>query len=428
MAFMAGTARVNITPPVGVELSGQGVYLGRKSTGIHDELFCRALILDSGSERAVLLSADLIAFGAELVSECRNLIERQTGIKAENVMLSATHTHNGPATCFMRGWGEMDQDYLRMLPRYVAGAVTAALNNMRQVRVGFGTGNITTISYNRSRSDGPIDPQLGVMRMDEKSGNVLSYVVNFSAHPTVMANPQIRLISSCIPFYAVRTIEDSRNCTVCYTTGASGDINSTYTWEGQGRLRDIGSVLLSGILDVSGSISMAEEPELTVRSKRIELPLNMPYLKEVENALSDYENWFEKMMKERRHLESDRNGWKRFYKEYLIDTVEKIKRKTKDTITAELQVIRVGDCVLVALPCELFVEFGLAIKKRSPFRYTFVVTYANGYIGYIPDEAEFLTGGYAATLVPQILGNFPFASNVGSILVEEVLTLLPNGG
>jgi hypothetical protein len=68
--------------------------------------------------------------------------------------------------------------------------------------------------------------------------------------------------------------------------------------------------------------------------------------------------------------------------------------KYPDTVELQLQVIRIGDLAIAAIPCEVFAEIGLAIKKKSPFQPTCVVSLANGYNGYLPTPEHHALGGY----------------------------------
>jgi len=86
--------------------------------------------------------------------------------------------------------------------------------------------------------------------------------------------------------------------------------------------------------------------------------------------------------------------------------------------------VRIGNVVLLGHPSELFTEFGLGIKKASPAEHTFVVGYANDFVGYIPDRGDFERGGYAAATVPKICDHFPFAPDVGAYLVEASVDLI----
>jgi hypothetical protein len=62
--------------------------------------------------------------------------------------------------------------------------------------------------------------------------------------------------------------------------------------------------------------------------------------------------------------------------------------------TTWLQVVQIGDVALVGVPAEFFTKLGQEIKRRSPFRYTYIAELANDWIGYIPDKAAFALGGY----------------------------------
>jgi hypothetical protein len=63
-----------------------------------------------------------------------------------------------------------------------------------------------------------------------------------------------------------------------------------------------------------------------------------------------------------------------------------------------LQALRVGDLAIGTIPCEVFVETGLELKRLSPFKPTFVVSLAQGYFGYLPTPEHHRLGGYETWL------------------------------
>src|SRR5205823_2403872 len=77
---------------------------------------------------------------------------------------------------------------------------------------------------------------------------------------------------------------------------------------------------------------------------------------------------------------------------YARETV--LIAKYPDTVKLKLQAIRIGDLGIAAIPCEVFTEIGLEIKKKSPLKRTFTVSLANGYNGYLPTPAQHALGGY----------------------------------
>ena len=98
----------------------------------------------------------------------------------------------------------------------------------------------------------------------------------------------------------------------------------------------------------------------------------------------------------------------------VLDTVERENRP----LEAEVQIITLGRQVAwVALPGEIFVELGQAIKQRSPFPTTVVVELANGAIGYVPNQAAYAQGAYE-------VASARCAEGSGEMLVDAALRLL----
>src|SRR5919108_3730371 len=143
----AGVAKVCITPPVGTWQGGYGAR-SRPCEGVHDDLFARALVLDSaGAEggegqttRAALVSVDIVGLTHELAAASRRRAEAMTGIPAANIALCASHTHGGPVTRSSLGPGgpQTDPEYLAVMEKYLAGAVAAAARRLAPAAVRLG--------------------------------------------------------------------------------------------------------------------------------------------------------------------------------------------------------------------------------------------------------------------------------------------------
>ena len=91
-----GASQIYITPPVGVELAG---FVAREqpSVGLHDDLYVRGLYLEQENERLLWLHADLLAFERGWVRRLRSSLARDLRLAERQVLISATHTHSGPA-------------------------------------------------------------------------------------------------------------------------------------------------------------------------------------------------------------------------------------------------------------------------------------------------------------------------------------------
>ncbi len=123
----AGFSEVDITPRVGVGLSGFGPFLNRYSIGVRDPLKARAAAFEHDGTQALIVSCDLIGVTSEIALEVKRTLEEKTGIPAGNIMVHCTHTHSGPNTGAYIGWGNADEPYISILPGKIAKACMGAL-------------------------------------------------------------------------------------------------------------------------------------------------------------------------------------------------------------------------------------------------------------------------------------------------------------
>ncbi|MEM2110611.1 MAG: neutral/alkaline non-lysosomal ceramidase N-terminal domain-containing protein [Candidatus Bathyarchaeia archaeon] len=414
MTMIAGVAKVDITPPIGLELSGYGYYRNRKSTGISDALYSKAIVLSDGTTRVAIVSNDLIGLPKEVTKKVREEVSKETGIPKENILLACTHTHSGPATIYLRGCGEVDKDYLRVLPKYIAGAIIAANSRLQDAKIGAGKGYVDGISLNREVENGPNDPEVGVIRVDDANDNVIATITNFSCHPVVM--PVNSLISGDYPGTATSFLEKAIEGSISmFLQGACGDINPIL--KKTGKVRRVGISLAAEALKVEEQIQTTQKTLIKSKIQNVKLPLDIPRREDAEVILSKVERFFGKKLE-------------KVYAEWIKSMIKKIETNPKPWLNTEIQAIRIGDILLVAEPAELYVKFGLEIKRRSKYKNTFVVGFSNDYVGYIPDEEDYAKndgfGSYAARVVPVLRDNFFYKPEVGKIIVEATLRLINN--
>ena len=127
-----GFGRSDITPRVGVELSGFGPFVMRRSESIRDRLWARAMAVEHGDQKVILASLDLVGIHREIAQRIRQIVGEATGLSAEAVMIHCTHTHSGPNTGGYIGWGAPDEPYLEILPQRVADACVRSLDNLQE--------------------------------------------------------------------------------------------------------------------------------------------------------------------------------------------------------------------------------------------------------------------------------------------------------
>lgn len=425
----AGCSKVVITPPVGAYLAGH--FRPRKSTGVHDDLYARALVLSDGDVELALVVCDLLCVDSEVVSKSREIVRRELGIPEGNVMVAATHTHTGPyAVRDFMGSERLSEEYLSVLPSLIAGAVIEAHEGMERVRVGFGVGREDGVAFNRryymrdgrvvtnpGRGNpdvvgpaGPVDPSVGVVRLDRASGGVRCLLVNYANHVDVVKGT---LISADYPGIVCRFIERALGgrATCIYTNGAMGDVNHINVRDPEQRdgyeeAERIGVIVACEALRTALEVRCRySDVELASAREVVRLPLRRVSEEEVERA--------------RRVLrEGGASLRDRVYATEALLLHERYERGER-YVEAELQVLSVGDCALAGVPGELFAELGLRLKEMSPFPLTLVVGLANGYVGYIPTARAYDEGGYEV----RPCRHSKLARGSGELLVERLASL-----
>jgi len=199
-----------------------------------------------------------------------------------------------------------------------------------------------------------------------------------------------------------------------FLQGSCGDVNPRM----RGGTEPTGTLLAGEVLKTLVTSDEVENVTLSAVSKDIGLPLIPPDISEVRRTLE-----VNKAKLESAKVQGGELIEARFLTNWAESILKKLSDEPETKLTTEIQVIKLGDIVLACNPSELFTEFALKIKPRSNMK-TFNVGYANDFVGYIPDRGDFERQGYAAARVPLICDNFPFAVDVGDVLVEEMISLI----
>lgn len=418
--FKAGIASKNITPPVGVELSGFG-FRDRPSEGIHDDLYAKALVLDDGREKVSIVTCDLLAMSRDSVERIRRLVEKSTGIKKNNIMISCTHTHSGPATIFLSRCGRIDRRWLETAERKISEIISQAYKNMEPAKFGVGKGSVDGLNINR-RGTGPngkvphinisdpkgvVDKELGVLRFDNLKGSPMAILTGFSCHPVVFPDEDnAYLVSADFPGEAQRIIESGRDIVALYSNGAAGNIEPVSACKGPEDMRRFGRIFAKEALRVFDRIQSSSEVEIKASSKIVELKYrHIPSIREMEKILKE-------SIKRHEHIKRSNIpiSFTEFFDsavsvEWAKKTLELIRSGRKiGSVKMEIQVFMINGVILVGIPGEVFVEIGLDIKKKLSSNDTFIIGYANGHVGYIPTYEAHQEGGYEVERAFKLLG------------------------
>lgn len=436
-AMRIGAATIDITPPVGTPLDGYG---GRTdvSLGVHDPLYARALYLDDGTTQLALVVCDLIGIGSFLAQRARELITERPGIAPSNVMISATHTHAGPAG--VRGRGE--PVLVETTARKIAGAVRVAHRDAVEGSLKYGTTTLSSFAQNRRHPDWPIDQRLDVVAADTPGGRNIATVARYACHATTLNFDNLE-ITADYPGELCRTVETviGGGAQALFFNGACGNINPTWIRQDFANVRRVGSIAgakaaaLSqelrplGLSHQGDNIRWDERTPKAIDGVLVNGPLRAfshtfeapyrtgPDAETFEAGLAALEHQFRtaepSMSREQRRAAMERLTASRMERLSLART-----RGKGATRTEEVQAFALGDNLhVIALPGEVFYETGEDIRRRSALPNLLVIAYANDYPGYFCRPEAYEQGGYEA-------GVTPFAPEADGLLIEAAVGAL----
>lgn len=433
--FRAGAAQVEITPSVGTPLAGS--YALRPSNGTLDPLIAKAIVVEQDGAAAAFVALDLVTTTRPCVEEARRRIAAESGIPGERVMISATHTHSGPVQA--RG-NLMDRitgadrpaatEFTARLPGLIAGVVAGAKSNLAPARASAMVAREEGVSFNRRywmkdgslgwmaarspnvvRPAGPIDPDVGLCCFEGAGdkGAPLAAYVNFAMHATVVGGSKFSA-DYCGAIGRRLTAFKGAGLVTLFANGCCGNVNQINPgWPGQGNgpleAERIGTVLAGDLFRDWWKLQPLQTAAPRARSTLVKLERRCLRDGEADKA---------------RALYAQMEQGKKFGIPAMADAVCVLETDAKKDVPleAEVQAIAFSDeLAIVALPGEIFTELGLALKKASPFRHTFIAELANGSIGYIPNRAAYAEGNYEVVSARCVEGS-------GELLVDTAVKLL----
>ena len=387
--LLAGWARADITPPVGVHMGG---YWGRTSgaRGVLDALEARALVLADGTSRIAVLVLDIVALAAVDVRTIRERIVAATGMTVDGVMVCCTHTHAGPLTLAFRGMGEMDAGYMSRLRDTAVDVVTNAAADLTPVTLRYGRAPVQ-LGVNRRDPQGPVIASVHALEITSAQSRAV--VFSHACHPVVMG-PANHEISAEFPGAAVRRIEASGFAFAMFVNGACADVNPRLTHGSHDQVIDLGEELAQSVAAALEPQGEKVGPPLAARRITVDLPLIEPPGRAglvAELAVLRSRALIGK-------LRAGNDYWRRLILqaqiEWTRDALEDIRRAAPPSTPFEIQALRVGSLVLLGMEGEIFARYQLDIEKASPQQALILCGYANGCIGYVPTADEFERGGY----------------------------------
>ncbi len=418
--FRAGAAASNITPFLGGKIVGN--FVQPIATNVHDELHARCLVLDDGKTRLALVVCDLVGTCRSVSTEARKLIQQNTGIPPEHVLISAVHTHSA---CVASGKGT-PSEYNKFVAQRIADGVQTAIGRLRPAQVAFVTAEAPEHVFNRRwfmkpgtappnpfggvdrvkmnppgvspdlvKPAGPTDPTVSVLALREPDGRPIAVYSAYSLH--YVGGTRDGDISA--DYYGMYCEELKRLLgardqdppfVAMMANGTSGDINSINFRQPRPKLPPY--VKMRAIADdiarkAHAALAKAEYRggvTLAARFRELTIGSRQPSAEQLA--------WAKETLA------------KPAPKSNEVDRPATYARRTLSvaampkTVLAPMQVFRIGPVCIASMPCEVFCEIGLEFKKRSAVQPAFMVELAHDSLGYLPTPRHFELGGYETWL------------------------------
>ena len=385
--LVAGTAKADITPPLGTPLAGYGNRMGKPSTGVHDPTEARALIIDNGVEKIAFLTVDHLGFDHGMVERIRMLARQATGIAPDHIFVMSSHTHAGGGAyleIFPILAGRYDAKVRDFYSERAAQAIINANKNLQPARIAIGAGEARGISRFRSSwpPNGPIDPEVGVIRVDSAAtGKPVAVLMNFAAHPTVLGGKNFEFSADFVG-YARSALERMVGAGVValFANGAQGTVaprafNGDTDWE---KAENVGSILAAEVYKVVLMMKPEDWTDIKLARTALQIkpqppasfPAGVPFPPQYEtevNAIA-FDNRF----------------------------------------------------AFVTIPGELSSILNFQVKDRGKllgYEKTFLLGLTNDALGYIITEDEYRHGTYESSISL-------FGPNFGSLITNEAFLVL----
>lgn len=393
-ALRAGAASVDITPAADGSLL-MGGYGARTQghTGIHDNIFVRAIVLDDGARQVALVAWELISVPDTVWADVSQRVAAELGIQPENLMLAAVHNHGA---AILGATPASTAEYTKKVEAAAVEAVRRAKDRLQPARFGIGTG-AAYLNMNRREltaaqgwwlgynENGPSNKTVTVLRFEDMAGKPIAFLINYAVHVVVMG-PENRQITGDLAGATSRFVErhyqgkdhprsdagerlklraaeksDGDGPVALWTSSAAGDQNPISMASGDDfTLVDaFGKVLGEEVVRIAGAIKTSEQARLGGAQKVVTCPGRS--VEAGPRPRADY------------------------------------KFADADPVNIRLGLVMIDNIPLAGVSGEVFTLIHSHLQKESPFPHTIMITHANGASGYIPNDAGYDQISYEVT-------------------------------
>ena len=397
----AGFGKAEITPPPGVELAGYGYYLGRKCDSVRDPLYARAVMIENGEDRQLIVSCDLLGLSREVTDQM--LADAASlGVPRDRVMIVSIHTHTGPVVKYHNGCGEVDEAYVASLAERIRPALSAAAGDLAEVtRLTFTRGTVEgDYIYNRADPEGPVDREARGFRLERRG-----------APPILLAG------AACHGVFL--------RCVSCVSADFSGELHRLCAEEG------VCSIYLNGLCgDIDPWQPSPERMKAyaariveTLRGDPRELPMTLrggrlPFT--LRRVAMTRETIHETAARALEKYGGAEKPAARAALAWEKELTEKADSLIFDE-PGEAAFCVLGGVPILALPFEGFTEIGRTFRRETGLTDAMVLGCAEELGGYLPTRDDYERGSYAALESMFLYRRLPARAGEAERLAEQLV-------
>ena len=439
--LLAGFARVDITPPLGITINGY--FVKRYADGVLDPLEVNALALSCGTETVILMSLDNLGIPQVYLQPMQEAVCQATGLPKEALFIHCTHSHTAGAVGAK--WEEpLNLDYRKTLEKLLSQAATAALADRKPARMGWRTAKTPTLAFSRRfrMKDGSVrtnpgignpdileqlggpDDQLRLLRFDREGGDTL-VLAQFGMHPDSVGGSKL---SADWPGFTRRTFEQAvPDSKLIFFNGAEGDIGVQNVFPKPGDMngltldfddvfrgynasRRYGRILAGTALQIYDIVQYTEVDTLSFAQTTIKVPANVPAPEQMPQA--------KKYAELHNAGHDDQIPYTGMQLTTVVAEALRMVRLENGPAYFEmvLSAIGIGPVALLGIPGEPFAAISKGVQDAG-FETVLLTCNTNGYEGYFPMEDAYIEGGYEAR-------SSNFRAGVGELLITAGKDLL----
>jgi hypothetical protein len=427
--LQAGVAEIELKPELGLAM-GDGAPSAK---GTLYPLHVKALVLSNPEAEVAVVTLDALGIDRPDATRATELAQARCGVPADAIVITCSHTHVAPSmlptlhtyrTTFNPGFDAAAQAreraWVEHVVQTIAEAVAQAKAAQQPASLGVVTANLPWLVFNRRRKtrdygvwthwmriprdqaydvEGPIDPDFGLFVVRDAQHRPLCFMWNFTGHNSFNFGDRY----SGDLTYTVQAALDERlgkHVPCLYTPACSGNTNYFDYGKPEGLVK-----ATEGVADAIMAVyrEACTLPEAKLGARKAELYF-------AQRDFSRY--WWQADIAQKLPK----------WNEYGPKEVARFRAEAAQQATYQTDVValRLGNAALVAFPGEMFVEFGLMLKARSPFRHTYAAIYANDYAGYVATREAFVNGSYEVW--PTL--NARIGREGGYLMVDKAVELL----